>query len=217
MLQLLVVTYMLSTTSVLFSQNTGTLSLTKGAVSHEGLVIKLIQRAEVIVRLALIAGDGRGQGSEAAQHHQDTQIQLHGSLYGVICVKLYSLPACCNISLLTAWAALVALTLRDLASTMGVLLVQYSFCKHSCQVVPLPVSLKLEEILMVSKTPTLHHHPLHHLSQTVHIPKAQVDPLTSKWMNPVCSIPHQDSPRPNIPAGITKNPEGKLPCSQPLK
>lgn len=122
---------MLSTTSVLFSQNTGTLSLTKGAVSHEGLVIKLIQRAEVIVRLALIAGDGRGQGSEAAQHHQDTQIQLHGSLYGVICIKLYSLPACCNISLLTAWAALVALTLRDLASTMGVLLVQYSFCKQS--------------------------------------------------------------------------------------
>ena len=33
---------------------------------HEGLVVKRIQTPEVIVRLAHIAGDGRGQGAEAA-------------------------------------------------------------------------------------------------------------------------------------------------------
>ena len=52
---------------------------------------------------------------------------------------------------------------------------------------------------MVSKTPAHHHHPLHHLSQA-----AQVDPLPGKWMNPVCNIPYQDSPMPNIPPGMPK-------------
>ena len=68
------------------------------------------------------------------------------------------------------------MTLMDLASTMGVLLASASNPpNHSCQVVPLPVSLILAEILMVSKTPTLHHHPLHQLSQAVHV--LEVDTL----------------------------------------
>ena len=54
---------------------------------HEGLVVEKIRTLEVIVRLAHVAGDAPGQEAEAAQHHQDTQLQVHGI---IICIKLYS-------------------------------------------------------------------------------------------------------------------------------